>query len=94
MESKCYAWPGLVDCVHMSCKYLRGEASLEEYLDERCNWHFDTNWGRFLPEDKRKQYHDLLVRDAVRRGVKDKQTGLPDIDILAAVRLGLEKFRR
>jgi len=54
----------------------------EEFLENRANWHFDTNWGRFLPEAKRKEGHKFLVEDALKRN-------LDDIDIMVAVHLGI-----
>lgn len=87
-QKECCVIKDVYDCVHDCCQYQRGEITLKQYLDSRCDWHFDTNWGRFLPEDKRKKYHDLLVQDAIDRKLKDDR-GLPDIDIIAAVHLGI-----
>lgn len=78
----CTIMPELETCFHQKCVLARGEMTREEYLENRASWHFDTNWGRFLPEDKRKKYHDLLVQDALKRG-------LEDIDIMGAVYLGI-----
>lgn len=77
-------------CYHLYCRRMNQGMTLLDHIEDRVTWHFDTNWGRFLSESKRKKYHGLLVRDAMERANSELRQGKePDIDIIAAVHLGI-----
>lgn len=75
------------DCGHDSCAFYR-DNDARAFLDGRCTWYFDENWGRFLPAEQRKRYHDMLVFASVEKGEVD-ENGLPRFDIMSGVWAGV-----
>jgi hypothetical protein len=74
-------WP---DCLHHKCMLYRGEITVEQYLADLVDFHWDDNWGRFEHPEDRRRIHALLIDETLRTGRVDEE-GYPEINIMVCV---------